>query len=374
MGLSTTAKVGILTIVALIALSMIIVWKTEIFKMREGYELIGSFSSIEGLTIGSEVRFRGLKVGKVIKIDPGPYDIKIYAIIEPRIKIPADSKLRVSYDGIVGLKFLEIQPGISEAIYKSPMEIPGIRTAAIVDFIDIGSQNLVETKAILENFRKIIEDPQLRQAFNNAVFAFENTATEAEKLTKELRAVTQGVAKITNDPKFQENVKGTIRETEKTLSSANRFFENVSKINLRTSGGVDLGTRANAVRGDVDIVQGENNYYRIGIGEGPSRQLSLLDFLLTTKITESYGYRLGVINNQLGGGVIYNFDGDKTNILADIYDINNPKPLAPKFRLGYEHEFRDYMDLILQADDIFNQDYRNFMFGIRVKPLGEKLY
>jgi hypothetical protein len=43
-------------------------------------------------------------------------------------------------------------------------------------------------------------------------------------------------------------------------------------------------------------------------------------------------------------------------------------------RLGYEYEFRDYMDLLLQADDILNGNNSNIMFGLRVKPSGEKLY
>jgi len=340
-----------LTIAALTVLALVIVWKTEIFKMREGYVLTGSFNSIEGLTIGSEVRFRGLKVGKVNRIDPGPYDIRIYSVIEQRIKIPSDSSLRVAYDGIVGLKYLEIKPGTSETIYVPSMVIVGARTAAIVDFVDIGSQNLVETKAILAAVRKIIENPQLQSSFINAVVVVDRTAIQLEDLTKELRATNKGIQDIVGDPKFQANVKGTIGETEKTLSSANRFFENVGKVNLRASGGVDLGSRANAVRGDVDIIQSERTYYRVGFGEGPSRAPALLDFLLTNKIADNFGFRLGVINSQLGGGVIM-YPNPKGNVLADIYDINNPRPSNPKFRVGYEYELQDYMDLLVQGDDL----------------------
>lgn len=373
MALSTPAKVGIVTLLGLIILGMIIVWKSEIFLVGRGYELISSFENIEGLTIGSEVRFRGSKVGKVMRIDPGPYDIKVYAVIEHGLKIPADSTLRVAYDGIVGLKFLEIRPGTSEVVYTPPRILFGTRTAAIVDFVDIGSKNLVETKAILENVRKIIENPALQKAFTNAVFTVDKTAVDLEKLTAEIRQTNKGIRDIVGDPKFQENVKGTIRETERTLSSANSFFANMGKVNLRASGGVDVGSRANAVRGDVDIIQSENTYYRFGMGEGPTRQMGLLDFLLTNKMNEKVSYRLGVINSQLGGGVIFN-PNQEGNILADIYDINNPRPNWPRVRLGYERVMQDYMDLLIQADDVLNSGNSNVMFGIRVKPLGEKRY
>jgi hypothetical protein len=373
MGLSTAAKVGVITLVGLVLIGIVIVWKTDILLVGRGYQLIASFDNVEGLTIGSEVRYRGMKVGKVTKIDPGPYDIKLFTVIDPQIKIPDDSTLRVAYDGIVGMKFLEIRPGTSETMYAAPEELKGVRTAAIVDFVDIGSKNLVETKAILEQVRKFVENPAIQKSFANAIFTAEKTAVEAERLVSELRQATEGIKNITADPKFQTNVKGTIQETEKTLSSANRFFEGVGKINLRTSGGVDVGSRANAVRGDVDIVQSEKTYYRLGAGEGPTRQLSVLDFLLTNKVAPNFGYRLGVINSQLGGGMIIN-PTPNGSLLADIYDLNNPRPNWPKVRFGYEHQLQDYMDFLLQADDVLNSNNSNIMFGIRVKPPGEKLY
>ncbi|MGB9613191.1 MAG: MlaD family protein [Candidatus Margulisiibacteriota bacterium] len=373
MALSTTAKVGIITILGLVLIAAVIVWKTEILLMQRGYELIASFENVEGLTIGSEVRFRGMKVGKVLKIDPGPYDIKIYSVIDPHLKIPADSTLRVAYDGIVGIKFLEIRPGTSEVMYQPKQVLLGTRTAAIVDFVDIGSKNLVETKAILETFRKFIEDPRLQAAVQNAIFTAEKTAREAERLTRELRVAADGLAKITADPNFQEKVKGTVQETEKALSSANRFFESMRKLNLRISGGADIGSSANSVRGDVDIVQSESTYYRLGFGEGPTRSPSLLDLLLTNRLNDKFGYRLGVINTQLGGGLIWKFN-HRGNLLADLYDLNNPRPKNPRLRLGYQQELQKFMDLLIQGDNLLNEGDRNFMFGVRVKPYGEDLY
>jgi phospholipid/cholesterol/gamma-HCH transport system substrate-binding protein len=373
MGLSTPAKVGLLTIVGLIALGIIIVWKTEIFMVSRGYEMIGSFPNVEGLSIGAEVRYRGFKVGKIMRFDAGPYDIKVYSVIKGNIKIPDDSTLRIGYDGIVGLKYLEIRPGTSEVIYSPPAILYGVRTAGIVDFIDIGAQNLQETKAILEQFRLFVGDPELQASITNTVLTANKVATDLEKLTNELRSTNLGIQQVVTDPKFQENVKGTIAETEKTLSSANRFFEGVGKMNLRASAGVDVGSNANAVKGNVDFVRGERDYLRLGIGEGPSRQPSLLDLLFVSKLNPAWGYRLGVINNQIGGGLIL-YPSTVSALSGDIYDVNNPRPNAPRVRIGYEHELQEYMDLMLKADDILNSPNRNFTIGIMVKPPGEKVF
>ncbi len=373
MGLSTPAKVGILTILALVALGTIIAWKTELFMVREGYEMIGSFNSIEGLTLGSEIRYRGFKIGKVTRIDPGPYDIRVFSVINRSVKFPGDSELRVAYDGIVGLKFLEIRPGTGEATYESPMVLYGVRTASLVDFIDIGSQNLVETKKIMESIRMIVENKQLQESVLRTVFTADKVASDLERLTSEIRETNKGIRDIVTDPKFQQNIKGTIAETEKTLSSANRFFDSAGKMNLRASAGIDIGTSANSVIGNVDLVQNERNFFDLGIGEGPTRQISLLNVLFNAKVSDTVNYRIGVINNQLGGGLAY-YPSRTITYRGDIYDINNPKPNAPKVRLGYEHELADYMDLTFKADDVLNQPNRNFTIGIRVKPVGERIY
>jgi hypothetical protein len=206
-------------------------------------------------------------------------------------------------------------------------------------------------------------------------------AGEAEKLTEELRETNRGIQQIVADPKFQSNVKGTIRETEKTLSSANRFFDSVGNMNVRATVGVDFGNRANAVVGNIDVVQNPDNYFRVGIGEGPTnRQISLVDILFNSKVNDKLGFRIGAINNQIGGGLAY-YPSIKATLRGDIYDINNADDsgptvvrLWPKIRIGYEYELEDYMNLDVKGDDLLNGGNRNFTIGILVKPPGSRIY
>lgn len=365
MKISTLGKVGFTTLVALFALAIIISWKSELFLISSGYKLTGSFKNIEGLTIGSEVRYRGFNVGKVMDIDPTPYDIKVYARVKRGLKIPADSTLRVGFDGLVGLKYLEIRPGVSDRLCREGDELNGISTAGIVDFIDIGAKNLEETRAILQNVLKLVGDPKLQNAFAGAVITANEVAQDIKKLTEELRATNRGIMAITTDPKFQSAVKGTVAETHKTLSSANAFFESFGKLNVKVSGDILVGTSANEVRGDVDIVQGPGDFLRFGLGEGPARRTpGLLDIYLSKKVDKLWGLKLGVINSQLGGGL--DLYGSPTWLLsADIYDINNPKPNVPKVRVRSAHGVNPYVDLILQADDLFNPA-RNYSFGLSI--------
>jgi len=44
MKISTAAKVGLITIISLIALSLLIIWKTDFLNISSGYDLKGPLS------------------------------------------------------------------------------------------------------------------------------------------------------------------------------------------------------------------------------------------------------------------------------------------------------------------------------------------
>ncbi len=357
--MSQKAKVGMVMLAAILVLGTIVTWKSALLLRFTGYEMVGSFQNVEGLTVGSEIRYRGFKIGKVMRIDPGTEDIKVFCNIDKGIVFPADSYLRVSFDGLVGLKFLEVRPGYSAEAYRPSDVLVGRSTAGIVDFVDLGAQNLVETKRILANIRDIIERPDIQAAFVNAVF-------NVEKFTEQLKIASEAINKIVADRDFQENFKGTVATTNKTLASANNFFEGFSNIKIKASGDVLLGGLANQVKGNLDIKPNPRNTYKFSLGEGPTRNLSLLDAQISNQVAKNLALRLGMINTHLGGGIDMFMNTDWT-LSGDLYDVNNPKPLYPKVRITSDHKVADYVNLLLQADDIVNTGNTNFSFGVRIK-------
>ena len=365
--MSIQAKVGIALITAFILLGALVMWKSAILLKFSGYEMIGSFQNIEGLTVGSEVRYRGFKVGKVLRMDPGTQEIRIYCVIDKNIKFPADSDLRVGFDGLVGLKYLEITPGRSEEVYRAGQMLYGKKTSGIVDFVDMGAQNLAETKRIFVAIREFIEDKSMRAAFTNAVINVEKATVEINRLTEQLQVVTNSVNRIVSDVQFQDNIKGTIAGTNRTLTSAGSFFEAAGKVRLKPSADVLFGGLSNQIKGNLDISQNEVNSWKISLGEGPTRNLALLDLQVASAVSKNLGLRIGMINTHLGGGIDY-IASSNLVFSGDIYDFNNPKPDAPKLRFTTNYRMSDYINMLLQADDFLNSGSSNYSIGFRVKP------
>ena len=68
------------------------------------------------MTIGNDVKIKGVKVGEVlnIKLDPETYMAIITSSIDKSINIPDDSAFKISNNGFIGSSYIEIQLGNSE--------------------------------------------------------------------------------------------------------------------------------------------------------------------------------------------------------------------------------------------------------------------
>lgn len=83
------------------------------------------FNDIDGITIGSDVKISGYKVGSVSAIDviPQSYDVKVTFSVQQSIQIPTDTTIAVRTSGILGGKFLAILPGADETFFQNKSEI-----------------------------------------------------------------------------------------------------------------------------------------------------------------------------------------------------------------------------------------------------------
>ncbi|MCA3447221.1 MAG: outer membrane lipid asymmetry maintenance protein MlaD [Rhodobacter sp.] len=77
------------------------------------YPLVASFRSVDGVTVGTDVRLAGVKVGTVTALELNPQTFFADATISVRddVLLPEDSTILVSSEGLLGGSFIELQPG-----------------------------------------------------------------------------------------------------------------------------------------------------------------------------------------------------------------------------------------------------------------------
>ncbi len=91
----------------------------------ETYPLTASFRSVEGIRAGSDVRLAGVKVGSITQLSLNPETYYADAVIEvdAKLRLPEDSAILISSEGLLGGNFVELVPGGAEEILAPGSEI-----------------------------------------------------------------------------------------------------------------------------------------------------------------------------------------------------------------------------------------------------------
>ena len=115
------------TAVLLVAVGFLVylLQSTSIGGSGDRYPLTASFRSAEGVTIGTDVRLAGVKIGSVtgIRLDPQTYRARTQMSINSDVQVPDDSAIIVSSEGLLGGSFVEILPGGSPFFVEEGGEI-----------------------------------------------------------------------------------------------------------------------------------------------------------------------------------------------------------------------------------------------------------
>ncbi len=93
---------------------------TDLGKGRGGYNIYAAFDNIEGISVGSDIRLAGIKVGTVTeqKLDQENYQAVVTMAIDSYVKLPEDTSAKITSEGLLGQKFIALDPGGSETMLK----------------------------------------------------------------------------------------------------------------------------------------------------------------------------------------------------------------------------------------------------------------
>ncbi len=82
-------------------------------KSIDGYIVKADFANISGISVGSDVRVGGIKVGTVeaLDLDPKSYQAIAELRVKGDVKLPKDTSAAVQSAGLLGDKFIALEPG-----------------------------------------------------------------------------------------------------------------------------------------------------------------------------------------------------------------------------------------------------------------------
>lgn len=133
---------------------------------KNGFIITAQFNSVSGIRMGSPVRMSGVPIGSVtnVTLDPETYFANLTLSLDPSIKIPNDSVLKIVSEGLLGGNFLSLEPGVEE------------------EYIEANGQLLYTEIA-----------PDLQQLLGQVVFGLQNVGKAAEDETQDTETTEESL-------------------------------------------------------------------------------------------------------------------------------------------------------------------------------------
>lgn len=96
-----------------------------------GYPVFARFGQVGSLAAGADVRLAGVKVGSVtgVTLDPKTFLARTTFSIDPKIKLPTDSTVKITSDGLLGGQHVSIEPGGAADDMKPGAEFQNVQGA-----------------------------------------------------------------------------------------------------------------------------------------------------------------------------------------------------------------------------------------------------
>ena len=106
----------------------------------DGYRVKAAFSSASGVSVGTDVRVAGVKVGRVsgLMLDQDTYFAAAELTLKSNVKLPIDSLAKVASENLLGGAYIALEPGIDDELLAEGDVIEQTQGAA--DLLDLLQQ------------------------------------------------------------------------------------------------------------------------------------------------------------------------------------------------------------------------------------------
>jgi phospholipid/cholesterol/gamma-HCH transport system substrate-binding protein len=107
--------VGGLVLATALGFGFYVLQSTGMSGPSGSYPLTASFRSAEGISVGTDIRLAGVKVGTISQMALNPETFRADATlsVQDSIQIPDDSAIAITSEGLLGGNFVEVIPGAS---------------------------------------------------------------------------------------------------------------------------------------------------------------------------------------------------------------------------------------------------------------------
>lgn len=397
-------KVGLFVVFSLISL-FILVTQLSRFNIdtSDGYTLNATLDNANGLDRYSKVKLYGVPVGYVEDIHLEANVPMAKLIIKKDVKIPKDSSVTLSQEGLLGAIFVEIKPGQSSEYFvnndvMSKADInKNVNSASsgivqvtrglnsLIEKLDEAMPNVIRTtehlKEISENINKFVKTDIKEISGNMNKFVKKDLNNILKKTSATIDNLNLLITENRKDIKVAvKSIKNLSEKGDKFVSKMDSSILELSKSKIYFRGMIDRFSDRHYTEGVVGLRYVMNRYMTdLSIKNSKDlRRGKIKDrktrYLVNLEVGKSFHNLIlhgGIIDSTFGVGLDYMLLKDKLGVGLDLYDLaaeNRADAKKPNFRASLEYHFLKDFIFYVGYNSIFDRDRDIFAgFGTMIK-------
>lgn len=226
-------KVGLFVFVGLAVLGALVV---QFGRVNEGfktyYDLTVQFPNASGLLKGSDVLLAGAKIGRVSggpQLRSGSEGVFVLLRIFDYVKIPTGSKFLVGSSGLLGDRFVDVQPpqGQPKSFLKKNAEVAGVRETGMDDLTREGGFLVKDLRDTVKNvdgtFTRLNEQALSKEnmeSLKSTLAHLHETSTSLAESSKKIDSVLERAdATMASSKKAADDLQLALADARKTLDT-----------------------------------------------------------------------------------------------------------------------------------------------------------
>lgn len=417
---SSEVKVGAFAIGGAAVLAGIITFMGAFTFGSKGYELYVNYPQVSGLMPGHVVRYAGVQVGTVKKINVAPEKVEVVTEIDDNIRIPQGSVFTIGSDGILGEKFVNVVPSSKQGqgYIAEGSALEGSAGAGMDEFFANSGDLVNRMEKVVGAFENVFGDPEvqasMRDGFKNMRDISENMNTftkvmaevavsnqqdivtmvrQMNELSQKMNTSVGHIESIMNGVDNNGQTGRNVAAVAQHMADTSKRMENIVKVleqvaqdpvtgeslketlvNVKeTSAKANkiLGTLTEAkLSADAGYNEEEGDWRgSLGVTLSPSDEAFLymggydigesnkFDFIAGKRMGNA-AMSMGAMQGEFGVGLDYNF-GKEFRLYSQLYDFDDAK-----VRLGGELRLTDNFSLYGESMDLRGSKSDTYM-GVR---------
>jgi phospholipid/cholesterol/gamma-HCH transport system substrate-binding protein len=211
---------GIFTLLLGLAAAVAVWWLGQSREATSNY-ILETRKNVTGLNVQAQVRYRGMRAGKVESIEPAPNDPRILQVrisLESKFKLTRSATAQLGYQGVTGLAYVQIEDdGESpEPLVGNGDEPPKITLkATLLDTLGEKAGDIVtQVGAVSSRLAKLLDEKNAQ----NLSRTLENVATASDGL-RDMPKIMAAMREVLSESNLR-SLKQILVHVEKTAGEA----------------------------------------------------------------------------------------------------------------------------------------------------------